>query len=280
MTGRDDGYAMVAAVAAIALFSLLAFQVLAASRGAVASVAGEAARARLEAAADAGVNLAVRGLLVEDPAQRWPTDGRPRTVAFDGTTLVITVADERGRIPISDLEEDQARRLFTLAGARGEQLVVLTESYLDWIDDDEDPRPNGAEAPYYLARGWAPRNAPMKTVGELGDLRGMTPEVYARIEPLAATFLGSALFNRRAAAPSALAVMVSSGADSPEAIEAAREEAGQRTALQLLTSDSLVGRPLRIRVVATRPGGDRLDRFAVVEATGQADRPFVIRSVG
>ena len=278
---RDDGgYAMVAAVAAIALFAALSFQVLASSRGAVADVGGQAARARLEAAADAGVILALRGLLVNDPARRWPTDGRSRSVAFDDTALTITVGDERGRIPISALDEDQARRLFSLAGARGDQLESLVDGYLDWIDDDDDPRPHGAEAPAYAARGLAPRNAPMKTVGELAELPGMTPQIYDRIRPLAATFLGAAIFNPRAAGPEAIGVMSQDGADSPEAIEAAREEAGQRTALEIPGAQSLIGQPLRIRVQATRPGGERIDRFVVVALTGDADRPFVIRSAG
>ena len=76
----ERGYALVAAVAAVAAFAYIAFQVLAASQGGVAIVSGRLQQARLSAAADAGIALAVHNLATSDRTLRWSIDGRPRHV--------------------------------------------------------------------------------------------------------------------------------------------------------------------------------------------------------
>ena len=55
----------------------------------------------------------------------------------------------------------------------------IAEAILDWIDEDSDPRPLGAEADYYasLVPGYAPRNGPPATIEELLLVRGVTPQL-------------------------------------------------------------------------------------------------------
>ena len=72
---KDAGYALVAAVTAVAALAYVAFQVLAADQGGVAIVRGRTQQAQLSAAADAGLYLAIHGLAIDDPADRWAIDG-------------------------------------------------------------------------------------------------------------------------------------------------------------------------------------------------------------
>ena len=74
---RDAGYALVVAVVAVGAFAFIAYQVLAADRGVIASVSARVEQARLAAAADAGVMMAIHGVGQEDESQRWSIDGRP-----------------------------------------------------------------------------------------------------------------------------------------------------------------------------------------------------------
>src|ERR1700761_3048891 len=79
----EDGFALVAALAATLLFSLFAYTVLAADRGAVADVQAQMRRARMEAAADGAIATAIAGLGAPIN-RRWEADRRSRTVMIDG----------------------------------------------------------------------------------------------------------------------------------------------------------------------------------------------------
>jgi general secretion pathway protein K len=96
---RDSGYALVAAVTAVAAFAYVAFEVLAANQGAAALVGGRIGHARLAAAAEAGLYLAIHGLATDDRATRWSIDGRSRDIDFDGVELAVAIDDERGKAP-------------------------------------------------------------------------------------------------------------------------------------------------------------------------------------
>jgi len=247
-------------------------------RGAVAEVGAQMRRARLTAAADAGIAMAVQGLAVEDRAYRWPIDGRTRTLSFDGATLSVTVQDERGKVPINRLDEDQARRLFAAAGADGARLDTLVDAFEDWRNQDDARRPNGAEAVDYAGAGIRPRDGDFLTVEEMSRLKGMDPALFARLAPsLTVNFGETGPFSEKTAGAFALGVMSEAGKDSPDVLEREREDAGERTAIDIAPDESLVGRPLTVAVTASDGQGGRARRSAIVELNGNAARPYFVR---
>ena len=64
--------------------------------------------------------------------------------------------------------------------------AAVTEAIGDWLDADGVPRANGAEDDNYVVRTPAYRaaNRPMASISELRAVAGVTPELYARLEPL------------------------------------------------------------------------------------------------
>src|SRR5690606_34114570 len=54
----------------------------------------------------------------------------------------------------------------------------VADAILDWIDEDDDARPLGAEAGYYatLRNPYEPRNAPIRSLQELELIAGVRPE--------------------------------------------------------------------------------------------------------
>jgi general secretion pathway protein K len=276
----EDGFAIVAAVAALAVFAAVAFAVLAYARGAARDLQARYAQARLDAAADAGLVLAVQGLAVDDPGQRWAIGGAPRVAVFEGVKLTIGLEDERSKVPMPELEEDQVRRLFHAAGAQGDQLDTLTDAYLDWMDDDSEPRPHGAEAADYAAQGIHPRDGAPPTPDELARLKGMTPELFARIRPSLTSFFGvSGAFNPKGASPLALAVLSAGGENGVEVIEREREEEGERPATEIAPQDKLAGRNLTVVVRAEDGQGGALLRRTVIVMTGLTAPVYYVREM-
>lgn len=276
MIGRrdEDGYALVAAVASILVFGLVALMAVASARGAISQGQAEVARFRAEAAADAGVAIALRGLLTDDRVFRWSIDGRTRRIGFDNATVAVRVDDERGKVPLASLDEEQARRLFAALGVSGDQLDIVTDSYLDWTDEDDDPRPDGAEAAYYIRAGVHPRNGLPRSLGELAVVRGFDPGLIDRLREVATLNFGAGSFEPGHATPLAIAVMTEEGADSPLAIARARELEGQRTAIELAEEADIVGRPLTIVAEAETADGGKAKRIVLIRITGTEANPY------
>jgi general secretion pathway protein K len=277
---RDSGFALVVAVAGMAVFAYFAFQILDASRGTIALIQAQQDKAVLTAAADAGFAQAIYGLALEDRTKRLPVDGIPRTSVFNGVRLTITVYDERGKISINKTSPDIERALFAAAGIGGDRLNVLVDSLEDWKDENDTARPNGAEAAYYRPFGIRPRNGPIRTIDELGLIRGMDAALLEKIAPAITLYQSdSGGFNADTAPPLVLEAM--KGADSSlfDIQERQQELAGERTALDIAADKPIAGRSLSVAVQARLPDGSSYARSETGEFNSNPLQPYWIRSV-
>ena len=277
-SGDDEGYALLAAVAAIAVFASLALAILSQVQGALVLATADIERARADTAAEAGSQLAIQNLIGSDRTARWPLDGRPRQMDFAGSRLMIRLVDQRGKVPLLALDDDQVRHLFQLLGVPDSRLDEVTDSYLDWTDQDDEVRPHGAEAAYYARRKIHPSNGPPQSFEELVMVRGFDPGLVERLRAIATLHFGNGGFDRRHASAAAIAVITDGSENTPEAIDRAREEAGQRSAIDIAEPD-LPGHTIEIAVEATTPGGGRSRQRQLVELTGSAERPYTVLEV-
>lgn len=80
---------------------------------------------------------------------------------------LLSLADEYG--------EEAGRELLLAFPGMTEETA---DAILDWLDEDDEARPFGAESEYYLSLNppYAPRNGPLETVEELLLVRGVTAE--------------------------------------------------------------------------------------------------------
>lgn len=274
----ERGYALVAAVASILLFATIALTALSATQRAIVEGGADVDQARVAAAADAGIALAVHGLLSTDPSRRWSIDGRPHQLSFGDARLSIRIEDERGKIPLNLLDPQQLADLLQHLGLDGERLRIAQDSYQDWIDDDDDVAAEGAEAPYYRREGIRPRNGWLLSIGELGRIRGFDAALVDRLRGISTVHFGTGSFDVRFAQPMAIGIMYGGGEGNPQAIARARELDGQRTAFDIAGGADLIGRPLSIVVDARMPGGAQARRVAIIELSGSSSRPYVVRS--
>lgn len=268
---------MLAAILGIAAFSYIGFEVLAEGRGVVSEVQAENERAKLTAACNAGIEIAVANLASKDRKQQWPIDGVTRTIKFDDVTLAITVDDERGKLPLNGVNEDQIRQLFSAAGVAGPRLDTLVDSFEDWLDPDDDRRPHGAETADYLSQGYKPRNGGFHTVSELRLIQGMDDDLYLRVAPTVTVFFGeSGGFSESTSQILALEALSEVGPASPEVMERQQELAGQKPSPVIANPPLLTGRTLTVRVKASRAGAE-IQRSAIVELTGYPADPVWMR---
>jgi general secretion pathway protein K len=153
-----------------------------------------------------GVELA-RYILVQEmnvPSEPWDslnqkwahgpkgTNEVLETVSLDDNelgpgTFSIKIIDLERKVNINLINEVNIpilQQALNLVGADPADISTISDSFLDWIDIDENPHLNGSESADYMARpnpGFAPyvcKNGPIDDLSELLLIRGITPEIY------------------------------------------------------------------------------------------------------
>ncbi|MBI5749321.1 MAG: general secretion pathway protein GspK [Nitrospinae bacterium] len=107
-------------------------------------------------------------------------DGRVNMIHFIDGYAEVRVMDEGGKIDINVASRDDIIRVITALGFDVEDKDVIADSILDWIDENNFHRLNGAEDDYYrsLPEPYRAKNEPLNTVDELLWVRGITPKIF------------------------------------------------------------------------------------------------------
>ena len=274
---NERGYVMVAVVAGIAAMAAIAATLVQATASRIDTLSAEADAARLSAAADAGVQIALAGLLSEGAGHKWAIDGRVEHRRFGAVPIDIVVEDERGKVMLNRMDGENMGWLLEGLGIPEQQRTIAVASFADWVDQDDETQENGAESEYYNPRGLSARNDGPRTVEELGDVRGFTPALVARIAQVATVDGGAEAFDSRFANPLAIRAMTDGRDDSPEILDRRREMAGQRVAIALDDPDMWKNRTVMIRATAHGAGDAQATRVLVVDLNVSARRPYVAR---
>jgi type II secretory pathway component PulK len=101
---------------------------------------------------------------------------------FDGVDYEVRAVDETGKIAINAREVDEVvlGRILENLGYDEADSRVVADSIMDWRDEDDLHRDNGAEDDYYeaLPRPYSCKDAPFDSIEELLLVRGVTREMY------------------------------------------------------------------------------------------------------
>lgn len=275
----DAGYALVAAITAVAAFAYIAYQILAADRGAVVGLGARVERARLEAAADAGTMLAIHALGQSDAASRWSIDGKPHEAEFNGVRLQISIQDERGKVPLDGLNPDQSRVFFEQGGARGERVDALVDELRNFQSGEDERQTNDETSQpvqaSYLAQV---RQAGFRGVGDLMALKDMDTALFNRLAASSTVFFEeSGPFEPHNASELARTTMTTGeDVDTPDASDAST---GDDNAAEPPppTDVNVVGRTMTVQVIAVDARGAHAHRSAIIELTGNPGQTYWTR---
>lgn len=178
-----------------------------------ASVREEATAARRYRDDAQGYYLALAGFergiyeFLQRPSRAEPQQRDRPADLFDGSWLEgalgdgvyrVRLVDEGGKVNVNRADEQTLRQIFANLGVQEPRRTILVDSILDWRDQDDLHRLNGAESDYYLSLSppYTSRNGPFDTVEDLLWVRGMTPALFFGYEDNEA---GPADGHRRAA---------------------------------------------------------------------------------
>lgn len=280
----ERGLALLAVLWVVALLSVMALDVLAAARREGATAGDMAARARLDAAADAGLALAIHALLLAEAetgaragsVARYRPGATPMEQEFEGVRLSIAIVDAAGRIDLNQAPPALLARLFEQAAVPRPQAEALAAMIVDWRDEDEVPNGRGgAEREQYRAAGRPvpPRNGLFLSVNEARHLLGMTPDLFERVAPMLTVHGQREAPDPETAGPEVIRALGPTARPTPRRPEAPEPRGGRRGQVPL---SPLAGRAFGITVDAQAPEGRRR-RDAVVRLTGDPRDPYWVQ---
>jgi len=130
-----------------------------------------------------------------------------KNYAIGDGVLSAQIEDERGKLNLNELAANTGdelqrkatiqrfKRLFELLQLNPD----LVDALADWVDQDENAEPAGAESLYYQSQRppYRAANAPLPSLGDLRLVKGFTPDIIDRLSRYATVFpaQGGALVN-------------------------------------------------------------------------------------
>jgi general secretion pathway protein K len=188
--------------------------------------------AEAEALADAGIHRAVAGLAISIDNGGFRVDGTVYRWIYGDAEIRFDIRDEGGKIDLNEAPETLLADLFRSTGLDDDASAALADAVADFRDDDDDRRPNGAEARDYRAAGLAggPKDGPFELVDELLYVYGMTYDVFLRVRAAVTVYSGTDQVEADLAPPEVLAALVLAEKDALSSLDDDETHTGRSTA--------------------------------------------------
>jgi general secretion pathway protein K len=129
------------------------------------------------------------GEIFDGPTDLWAMPIKNYTIG-DGL-LSAQIQDERGKLNLNDLAANEGDEIQKKARIRRVERLFqllqinpdLVDALVDWIDQDDNPQPAGAESLYYQSQKPAYRaaNGTLPALGELSLVKGFTPDIIDKL---------------------------------------------------------------------------------------------------
>lgn len=191
---RDDGFALIVVIWVAVLLSIMAAAFTASVKGRIRTTSAKVQAAKVEAAADAGIQIAMLELLARrrDPAvaARFTQSGITAACATDDETIVaISVEDEEGKVNLNTPDDTLLLALVSGLGAAPLDARTYVDRILDYRDFDHDKRAYGAESEDYgkAGRALGPKDSDFVSVDELDQVLGLPRALIERMKPFVTT---------------------------------------------------------------------------------------------
>lgn len=235
-TAGRRGVAMVTAVMVVSVAAGVAAYLVASPERWGRQTANIAAIAQAEVTARAAVDWA-RVIAYESSLEETPSkigENGPETIntfPVEDGALSMILNDAQGKFNLNNLVTQgkpsprdiiMFKRLLAQLKLPGE----LADTAVDWMDDDDQPLPGGAESAQYLElkAPYRAANRQLSQIGELAMVKGYAPDVLKELSPYVTALPGRAPVNvNTAEAPVLMAVFKGMTLTDAESLTSSRK---------------------------------------------------------
>ena len=131
--------------------------------------------------AESGAEVAFQNGVFASVDMEMPITGTDSSITFRTDV-------EEAKLPVNYVTDERAKEsiysIFIIWGLNAEDATTAADSLADWVDNDSDVRPQGAESDYYQQFGIfnLPRQQPFSSIEELLLVRGFDKVAKAKPE--------------------------------------------------------------------------------------------------
>ena len=176
-TGPDRGVALLLVLWGLVLLGTLALGFSWSMRTEALAARNGIDEVRAYFQARTGVNRAVAMLasLSADNVLAAAIAGEDDDASYD-----VRVESESGKVDVNLVNEEVLLEILKKGGLPEEEAESVRDAILDWRDEDDVPRPRGAERGEYgrMTEPITPRNGKIRGIGELMHVKGVTKEFH------------------------------------------------------------------------------------------------------
>ncbi|EFK11454.1 general secretion pathway protein K [delta proteobacterium NaphS2] len=135
---------------------------------------------RNESTPERGKILEEEDEAVDETSRRWRMNTTIPPVPFSEGQFRVRIENEAGKINLNTADESQLEMMLNNFDLEEQEKSVIVDSIMDWRDENDLHRMNGAENDYYqsLPAPYECKNSDFDTVEELLMVRGITPEIF------------------------------------------------------------------------------------------------------
>jgi general secretion pathway protein K len=274
--GGERGVALILVLWVLALLTVLMLGFTGTSHTELLLARNNYQSAQAAAVADAGVSLALVGILDTANGEQWPADGRTRTLPFGDATMDIQVQDEAGKVDLNNAPPDLMAGVFQSLGLG--DAGGIAAAIVDWRNRRQPAQQNatGAQASNDAAQEYGA----FLSVDELRLVPGVSRAIYDRVRPYVTVYAPIGRIDPLTAPPEVLRGLPGVDPKQLAAFLAARDQLGPvpgalpplSGVTRFLAHSGL--HAATIRSTGTVTGGTRFVREAVVVVNGQNDQPY------
>lgn len=206
---RQKGFALVLVLWILSLLTIMAGSFALTMRREASIIEGIKNNAQAMSVAESGIAMAEMMMLIPDAAKRWRADSSVYQINFTNAKVRIRLLSEAGKIDLNTADEALLQALISQAPIEEGQQAGLVNAIIDWRDDDDMVRTDGAEKKEYQDAGlsYQPRNKPFQSIEELQLVLGMNENIYNWLQDLVTVYSGQPTVNLQLASPEVLQVM-------------------------------------------------------------------------
>lgn len=223
---KPRGFALVLVLWVLSLMTIMAGSFALTMRRESALVSDSRNNAQAIAVAESGLALAEFMLLNPDPQFGWRTDGSIYQINYANSKVRIRMLSENGKIDINSADQTLLQELMSGAPLDAKLQTGLVNAILDWRDEDDLVRIEGAEKKDYKKAGlsYQPSNKPFRSIDELQLVLGMNEQIFKWLENLVTVNSGQPKVNLSLAAKEVLQVLPGLDAELIDEFIAARRD--------------------------------------------------------
>lgn len=211
----QSGLALVIVIWVLSLLTIMAGSFALTMRRETTVISALKDNAEILSIAETGLTIAQQMLFLADEEQQWQADGSIYQLQSQGAEIRVRLFSEQGKIDINKADESL---LMKMMGATSEELdkqEELVSAIIDWRDNDDEVRINGAEKQQYEEAGLAyqPANKGFQLIEEIQMVLGMNDTIYQQIKPLITVYSGKPKVDLEVASNEVLQVITDSDWD-------------------------------------------------------------------